>query len=131
MLDKTNMAIMFGLLCLVAVGMVLVPTVQANASGFQLNVNLYDGKTNSGTVKVVVISEATNVKKERSLDVGRIVVATHNSNIELLVFGFSDRELPPNGAFSACVVSVHGSQCEQAERHHDASSAIIWVQVPN
>ena len=38
----------------------------------------------------------------------------------------------PNEAFSACVYSKNygTTQCEQADRHHDGSSAIMWVQVP-
>ena len=53
-------------------------------------------------------------------------------HIERLAFRFTDIQLPPNGAFSACAYSKNygTTQCEQADRHHDASSAIMWVQVP-
>jgi hypothetical protein len=110
----------------------LVPAQIAHARGFMLKVNLSDGKDDSGKVKVYVLSEVTDKKKSKSLDVGRIIARTGDSNIERIVFRFSEKELPPNGAFSACVVSNNygTTQYEQADRHHDASSAIMWVQVP-
>ena len=97
-----------------------------------LKVNLFDGKEDSGKAKIYVLSEVTDKKKSKSIDIGRIVAKTGESNIEGLNFRFSEKELPPNGAFSACVVSKsYGTtQCEQADRHHDASSAIMWVLVP-
>ncbi len=118
------------LLCIVAV--CLVPAQMAHARGFLLKVNLADGKDDSGQVRVYVISEITDKKKSKSIDIGRIVARTGDSNIERLIFRFSEKELPPNGAFSACVVSKNygPTQCEQADRHYDASSAVMWVQVP-
>ena len=88
-----------------------------------LKVNLFDGKDDSGKVTVYVLSEVADKKKSKSLDVGRITARTGDSNIERIVFRFSEKELPPNGAFSACVVSNDngGTQCEQADRHHNAS----------
>jgi hypothetical protein len=125
-----NVKLFVGLLCIVAI--FLVPAQIAHARGFMLKVNLSDGKDDSGKVKVYVLSEVTDKKKSKSLDVGRIITRTGDSNIERIVFRFSEKELPPNGAFSACVVSNNygTTQCEQADRHHDASSAIMWVQVP-
>ncbi|MGB0004798.1 MAG: hypothetical protein WBP74_09095, partial [Nitrososphaeraceae archaeon] len=66
-----------------------------------LKVNLFDGKVDSGKVTVFVLSEATDKKKSKSLDVGRIVARTGDSNIERLAFRFTNIQLPPNGAFSA------------------------------
>ena len=125
-----NVKLFVGLLCLVAI--FLVPVQMAHARGFMLKVNLYDGNDDSGKVTVYVLSETTDKKKSRSLDVGMITARTGDSNIERIVFRFSEKELPPNGAFSACVVSIKygATQCEQADRHHDASSAVMWVQVP-
>jgi hypothetical protein len=126
----TNLKLSLGILCLVAV--VLVPAQMAHARGFMLKVNLFDGKVDSGKVTVFVLSEATDKKKSKSLDIGRIASKTGDSTIERLAFRFTDIQLPPNGAFSACVYSKNygTTQCEQADRHHDASSAIMWVQVP-
>ena len=125
------MKLFLGLLCIVAI--FLVPAQIAHARGFMLKVNLFEGKDDSGKVKVYVVSEVADIKKSKSLDVGRITARTGDSNIERIVFRFSEKELPPNGAFSACVVSNDngGTQCEQADRHHDASSAVMWVQVPH
>jgi len=125
-----NLKVMFALVCLAA--LIIVPVQMVHAKhGFQLQINLRDGSSDSGKVKVSVLSETTNSKKSKSLDVGRIASRTGDGNIENLIFRFSDKQLPPNGAFSACVVSkIHGTQCEQADRHYDATSAIMWVQVP-
>ena len=125
-----NVKLFVVLLCLVAI--FLIPAQMALARGFMLKVNLFDGKDDSGKVTVHVVSEATDKKKSKSLDVGRITARTGDSNIERIVFRFSEKELPPNGAFSACVVSNNygATQCEHADRHHDASSAVMWVQVP-
>ena len=111
---------------------VLVPAQMAQARGFMLKVNLFDGKDDSGKVTVYVLSEVTDKKKSKSLDVGRIAAKTGDGTIERLAFRFTDKQLPPNGAFSACVYSKNygTTQCEQADRHHEASSAIMWVQVP-
>jgi hypothetical protein len=124
----TNLKLFLGILCLLAV--VLVPAQMAHARGFMLKVNLFDGKVDSGKVTVFVLSEAK--KKSKSVDVGRIASKTGDSTIERLAFRFTDIQLPPNGAFSACVYSKNygTTQCEQADRHHDAPSAIMWVQVP-
>lgn len=111
---------------LVFLAVALVPTV--NASGFLLKVSLYDGKVDSGRVNVVVQTATT--KQTRSLDVGRIVKATGDSTIDQLVFGFSDKALPPNGAFKVCASGSGGQNCEQADRHGSAGSATIFVQVP-
>jgi hypothetical protein len=125
-----NLKLFLGILCLVAV--VLVPVQMVHAGGFLLQMNLRDGKDDSGKVNVYVLSEDTNIKKSKSLDVGRIVAKTGDTNIERLTFRFTDKQLPPNGAFSACVYSKNygTTQCEQADRHHDAASTIMWVQVP-
>ncbi len=117
-----------GLLCVVA--LVLVPLQLATA--FELKVGLYDAKNDSGKVKVSVSSQATNTEKSRILDVGKIATKSGDSRIENILFQFSEKELPPNGAFSACVYSntFHANQCEHADRHYNAKSAGIWVQVP-
>jgi hypothetical protein len=99
-----NLKLFLGTICLVA--LVLVPVQIAHAKhGFQLQVNLFDGKHDSGKVKVSVISEETERKKSRTLDVGMIADRTGDSNIENIIFRFSDKQLPPDGAFSACVFS--------------------------
>ena len=125
-----NLKLFLGVICLVAI--VLVPAQMAQARGFMLKVNLFDGKDDSGKVTVYVLSEVTDKKKSKSLDVGRIAAKTGDGTIERLAFRFTDKQLPPNGAFSACVYSKNygTTQCEQADRHHEASSAIMWVQVP-
>ena len=99
----TNLKLSLGILCVVAV--VLVPAQMAQARGFMLKVNLFDGKVDSGKVTVFVLSEATDKKKSKSLDVGRIAARTGDSTIERLAFRFTDIQLPPNGAFSACASS--------------------------
>ncbi len=117
-----------GLLCVAA--LVLVPLQLVTA--FELNVGLYDAKSDSGKVKVSVSSQATNKEKSRTLDVGKIAAKSGDSRIENIIFKFSDNELPPNGAFSACVYSntFHANQCEHADRHYNAKSAGMWIQVP-
>jgi hypothetical protein len=101
-------------------------------TAFEINVGLYDAKIDSGKVKVSVSSQTTNKEKSRILDVGKIISKSGDSRIENIIFKFSDKELPPNGAFSACVYSniFHANQCEHADRHYNARSAGIWVQVP-
>ena len=125
-MEALMMILVFSVLS-IAMTLVYLPTIQA--SGFILQVNLYDGQQDSGRVNVVV--KTAFAEKSRTLDVGRIVSATGNSNIQILKFGFSDRELPSNGAFTVCVISKLGSQCEQADRHRNADSAVIFIQVPN
>ena len=124
-----GMKLCLGLLC--AVALILVPLQMVTA--FQLNVGLYDAKIDSGKVKVSVSSQATNKEKSRILDVGKITSKSGDSRIENIIFKFSDKELPPNGAFSACVYSntFHANQCEHADRHYNARSAGIWIQVPS
>jgi hypothetical protein len=102
------------------------------ARSFQLDVNLWDAKSDSGKVKVYVISHDTEKKKSKSLDVGRLVGKSGDTTVEQIVFRFNEKELPPNGEFSACAYSqkYDKTQCEIAERHHDARSAVMWVQVP-
>jgi hypothetical protein len=121
--------IAFLLICVVAI--FLVPVQISHA--FLLKVNLYDGKTDSGKVKVIVYSTETGKKKSASLNIGKIVSKTGDSNVERLHFSYTDKQLPPNGAFSACIESVKydKTQCEQADRHHDARSAVIWLQTPD
>ncbi len=116
------------LLCVIA--LVLVPLQLVSA--FELNVNLYDAKGDSGKVKVSVSSQATNKEKSRTLDVGKLAGKSGASKIENIIFVFLDKELPPNGAFLACVYSntFHTKQCEQADRHYNAKSAVMWIQVP-
>ena len=80
-----------GILCLVAV--VLVPAQMAHARGFMLKVSLFDGKDDSGEVPVFVLSKATDNKKSKSLDVGRIAAKTGDSTIERLAFRFTDKQL--------------------------------------
>ena len=94
-------ALCLGLLCVVA--LILVPLQMVTA--FQLNVGLYDAKIDSGKVKVSVSSQATDKEKSRILDVGKITSKSGDSRIENIIFKFSEKELPPNGAFSACVYS--------------------------
>jgi len=112
------------------VALVLVPLQLVTA--FELNVGLYDAKSDSGKVKVSVSSQATNKEKSRTLDVGKIAAKSGDSRIENIIFKFSDKELPPNAAFSACVYSntFHANQCEHADRHYNAKSAGMWIQVP-
>jgi hypothetical protein len=107
--------------------------VVSAARGFQLGVNLWDGKDDSGKVSVYAVSHDTDRKKSKTLDVGRLVSKSGDSNIENIIFRFTDKQLPPNGEFSVCVYSknYHKTQCEQADRHHDIHSAVMWVQVPS
>ena len=117
------------LLCVCAV--FLVPTQLAHA--FLLKVSLRDAKSDSGKVTVYVYSHETGSKKSTNINVGKIVTKTGDSIIENIHFTFNERQLPPNGAFSACVDSktFGKTECEQADRHHDAQSAVIWIQVPS
>lgn len=105
---------------------------QQTATAFELQVNLYDAKSDSGKVNISVISQATGKQKSRTLDVGKIAAKSGASTIEGTFFVFSEKDLPPNGAFVACAhsLSLGSKTCEQADRHYDAQSAIIWVQVP-
>ncbi|MGA9744782.1 MAG: hypothetical protein WBQ16_09210 [Nitrososphaeraceae archaeon] len=110
--------------------LVLIPLQMVTA--FELNVGLYDAKIDSGKVKVSVSSQTTNKEKSKILDIGKITSKSGDSRIENIIFRFSEKELPPNGAFSACVYSntFHANQCEHADRHYNARSAGIWIQVP-
>lgn len=123
-----GLKLFLGLLC--ALALILVPLQIVTA--FQLNVGLYDAKIDSGKVKVSVSSQVTNKEKSRVLDVGKITSRSGDSRIENIIFQFSEKELPPNGAFSACVYSntFHVNQCEYADRHYNARSAGIWIRVP-
>jgi len=126
-----NWKAIFVIVCLIT--LILVPVQMTHARhGFLLKVNLWDGNSDSGKVKVFVLSETTNSKKSKSLDVGKLTKMSGDSRVENIIsFRFTDKQLPPNGAFSACVVSnSHGKLCEQADRHYDANSAVMWVQVP-
>jgi len=118
-----------GLLCVVSI--FLIPVQVSHA--FLLKVNLYDAKVDSGKVKVVVHSTETGKKKSASLNIGKIVSKTGDSTIERLHFSYTDKQLPPNGAFSACIESIKydKTQCEQADRHYDARAAAIWLQIPD
>jgi hypothetical protein len=102
------------------------------ARPFQLDVSLWDAKSDSGKVKVYVFSHDTEKKKSKSLDVGRLVGKSRDTTVEHIVFSFNDKELPLNGEFSACAYSVKydKTQCESAERHYDARSAVMWIQIP-
>jgi hypothetical protein len=102
------------------------------ASSFQLSVNLWDGKSDSGKVKLYVYSHDTGKKKSKNVDVGRLVDRSGDPNVENTIFRFTDKELPLNGEFSACAYSkkFDRTQCENAERHHDTRLAVMWVQVP-
>ena len=130
-ITSPNLKVLFVLVCLIA--LILVPVQMAHAKqGFLLKVNLWDGNSHSGKVKVFVLSETTNSKKSKSLDVGKLTTKSGDSRVEnILSFRFTDKQLPPNGAFSACIVSItYGTQCEEADRHYDVTSADMWVQVP-
>ena len=128
-LNKVRFKITFLFLCVIAI--FLVPVQYTHA--FLLKVNLYDAKTDSGKVKVIVYSTETGKKKSANLNIGKIVSKTGDSNIERLHFSYTDKQLPPNGAFSACIESLKydKTQCEQADRHHAARSAVIWLQTPD
>lgn len=117
-------------LLLSIIAVYLGPLQMANA--FILKVNLWDAKPDSGKVKVYVYSSATGKKKSTSLNLEKIVTKTGDSNLELVHFSYTNRQIPPNGEFSACVLSIKYDKtwCENAERHHDARSSVIWVQVP-
>jgi hypothetical protein len=95
---------------------------------FDLKVNLFNVKEDSGKLGVSVTSTATDKDKSRTIGVGRL----DGSTITDIIFTFSEKDLPPNGDFIACVHSydLDKSQCEQAERHYDAKSAVIWIEVP-
>jgi len=112
------------------VALVLVPLQIVTA--FELKVGLYDANRDSGIVKVSVSSLTTHKQKSSILDIGKITSKSGDSKIENLIFKFSDKELPPNGSFSACVYSntFHKNECEFADRHYNAESAGIWIQVP-
>ena len=86
-----NLKLFLGKLCLLAI--VLVPAQMAQARGFMLKVNLFEGKDDSGKVTVYVLSEVTDKNKSKSLDVGRIAAKTGNGTIERLVFRFTDKQL--------------------------------------
>ena len=131
-ITSPNLKVLFVLVCLIA--LILVPVQMAHAKqGFHLKVNLWDGNSHSGKFKVFVLSETTNNKKSKSLDVGKLTTKSGDTRVENVIsFRFTDEQLPPNGAFSVCVVSItHGAQCEEAARHYDATSADMWVQVPS
>ena len=101
--------------------------------GFLLKMNLWDGNSHSGKVKVFVLSETTNSKKSKSLDVGKLTTESGDSRVENIInFRFTDKQLPPNGAFSACVVSINSMvrNAKKCDRHYEASSAVMWLQVP-
>ena len=123
-----GMKLCLGLLC--AVALILVPLQMVTA--FEINVGLYDAKIDSGKVMVSVSSQTTNKEKSKILDIGKITSKSGDSRIDNIIFRFSEKELPPNGAFSACVYSdtFHANQCEHADRHYNARSAVIWIQVP-
>ena len=131
-ITSPNLKVFSVLVCLIA--LILVPVQKAHAEqGFLLNLNLWDGNSHSGKVKVFVLSETTNSKKSKSLDVGELTTKSGDSRVvNIISFRFTDKQLPPNGAFSACIVSItYGTQCEEADRHYDATSADMWVQVPS
>ena len=130
-ITSPNLKVLSVLVCLVA--LILVPVQMAHPKqGFLLKMNLWDGNSHSGKVKVFVLSETTNSKKSKSLDVGKLSTESGDSRVDNIIrFRFTDKQLPPNGAFSACVVSIdYGTQCEEADRHYEATSAVMWVQVP-
>jgi len=99
---------------------------------FELQVNLYDAKTDSGKIDLSVSSQETGKEKSRTLDVGKIVAKTEASTVEGIFFNFPEKDLPPNGAFKVCAfsLSLGLKNCEQGDRHYDSQSAIMWVQVP-
>ena len=130
-ITSPNLKVLSILVCLIA--LILVPVQMAHAKqGFLLNVNLWDGNSHSGKVNVFFLSESTNSKKSKSLDVGELTTESGDSRVENIIsFRFTDKQLPPNGAFSACIVSItYSTQYEEADRHYDATSADMWVQVP-
>ena len=89
--------------------LVLIPLQMVTA--FELNVGLYDAKIDSGKVKVSVSSQTTNKEKSKILDIGKITSKSGDSRIENIIFRFSEKELPPNGAFSDVCVFKYFS-CE-------------------
>lgn len=114
--------------------LVFVPLqVVHSLQGFQLNVNLWNGAIDSGKVKVYVYAHDSEKGKSKNINVGKIVSKRGDTTIEDIVFRFTDKQLPPNGGFSACVYSKSNdkTQCEQADRHHNVKSAVVWVQIPN
>ena len=128
LIEKINCKNTLLLLCVVSIFLVPVQVTHA----FLLRVNLYDAKTDSGKVKVIVSSTDTGKKKSASLDIGKIISRIGGSNVERLHFSYTDKQLPPNGAFSACIISLKydKTECEQADRHYNARSAVIWLQTP-
>jgi hypothetical protein len=114
-----------------AASLITVQTTHA-ARAFHLSVNLWDGKSDSGTVKVYAYSQDMGRTNSQIVDVGKIVRTSGDTNVENIVFRFTDKELPMNGEFFACAYSkkFDKTQCENAERHHDAGSAVMWVRVP-
>jgi hypothetical protein len=98
-----------------------------NVRAFQLSVNLFDVKSDTGKLGVSVTSTATDKEKSLTAGEGRY----SGSTITGISFKSSDKDLQPNGGFVACVHSydLNKSQCEQADRHYDTGSAVIWIQV--
>ncbi len=78
--------------CLVVIT-VFLSTLQA-VSAFELQVNLYDAKSDSGKVNISVVSEATGKEKSRTLDVGKIAAKSGESTVEGTTFMFPEKDLP-------------------------------------
>ncbi len=76
-----NLKVLFVLVCLNA--LILVPVQMAHAKqGFLLKVNLWDGNSHSEKVKVFVLSETTNSKKSKSLDMGKLTTKSGDSRVQ-------------------------------------------------
>jgi hypothetical protein len=51
--------------------------------------------------------------------------------LKILSLGFQINNFLLMGHFRPAYFQSYGTtQCEHADRHHDASSAVMWVQVP-
>jgi hypothetical protein len=123
--------LIWSLLAVLAASLITVQATHA-ASSFHLSVNLWEGKSDSGKVKVYAYSPDTHRKKSKVIDIGKVVRKSGDTSVENIVFRFTDKDLPMNGEFFACAYSKKSDkeQCENAERHLDAGSAVIWVRVP-
>lgn len=129
MLEKK--ILIWSLVTVLAASLITVQTTHA-ARSFHLSINLWEGKSDSGKVQVYAYSPDAERKQSKIVDVGNLVLKSGDTNVENIVFNFTDKELPMNGEFSACVYSekFDNTQCENAERHHDATSAAMWIRVP-
>ena len=89
--------------------------------------------TDSGNLTIAVDSKDTHKRESQTIDVGKIAGTSGESTITGIIINFLDKDLPPNGSFTACAYSnfYNKSQCEVAERHYDVKSAYVWIKVPD